>query len=129
MNYDEKIIEELNMCFQELKDKGFKVRIKQTTTNRVDFTNGQIINILEEIVFIIPKVPCFYIEIDKFYDDYREFNIRDIIEDLLFVEDYIKDIYNLNIIKLYDDDYYYENIKNLSKDKDINIFGVHFIKD
>ena len=123
---DKEIIDAFEICFQELKDKGYKVDIKQRICKQVDFTYSPIIyfnNILNK-----PTKCCFRVKIYK-YNIY--FNIKDIKENLLSIEAYMKDIFNINITLLYtvSDKFYYENIKYLPLDKDIYYIKIHFTKD
>ena len=37
---DEEIIDALEICFQDLKDKGFQVKIKQGEDSKIDFSDG-----------------------------------------------------------------------------------------
>lgn len=118
----EEVTYAFKMCFQELKDKGFQVGIDCGWNRQPDFSRGPILEDNFTHVdkfqnftsrFLDNKIYGFRIYITK-YD--KEFSIDDIIENLLFTEDYIRDEFNLNIIHLQDNSQtFYNDIKYLPK--------------
>ena len=89
MEEDKEIIDALEICFQELTDKGFQVNIEQLD--------------------LINDTKLYSVNIYK--NNRKSFYINDVIEYLLFTEAYMKDEFNLAIEKFGIDKYYYINIK------------------
>ena len=124
---DKEIIEAFEMCFQELKDKGFKFIIDPITKNLpVNLSKGQIVS-RHDIYFSPNKTPCIYIDIYK----RTSFKINDIINYLLFTEDYMKDVFNITLNYIYNDcnNSYYKNIQNLPLDEYTHNLAFFFSKN
>ena len=125
MEEDKEIIDALEICFQELTDKGFQVNIDQDYYYPVDFNENSIIKLCE-VKYLKPN-PSFRVIINRC----KPFNIKDIKENILFTESYIKDMFNLNIIQLYILDYiqyYYKSIEYIPIDEDIYYIEIYFTK-
>ena len=92
---DDGIIDAFKMCFQELEDKGFEVKIRQILVSwYADFSKDTIIKRHNKLSPDQPKIP--YVRVD-IYKNRKCFNILDVKEYLLFTESYMKDEFNLNI--------------------------------
>ena len=128
---EDESIEILEICFQETMDKGYNVYIDQDEISIVDF-EIPIVHIDDAKSVNNKKIPCFSVSIDKINES---FNIKDIMENLLFIESYIKDELNLIIAHLYiigidieGDSCYYENIKTIPTNKNIYEITIYFTK-
>lgn len=145
MNEYKEIIDQLEICFQELIDKGFYAEIRHGKIRKLNFINGPILNI-DDAEFNPTEIPCFGIRIHKDYNYHnclnignmtgsdKSFNIKDAIEYILFTKSYMKDMFNLNIEYLStfndtDNCYLYENIEYLPIDKNILEIGLYFIEN
>lgn len=134
MNEDAEIIDTFEICFQELKDRRNTVIINYRYYTPIDFTKGHVIDVRDIRTSFKPNKPYFYIEIHKDY--FRPFNIKDIMEYLLFTEAYIKDLYNLTIEHLFvlmtdtykGYGYFYDDIKYLPLDENIMTINIYFTK-
>ena len=133
---DKEIIESLEMCFQELTDKGFNVDIFQKISNwRINFSKKTIISVTNARK--LNKIQEKFYEV-CIYKKYNKSNIKNIIDNILFTESYIKDEFNLNINQLYimfhnpmfgELGHYYKNIEDLPLDDDINSICIYFAKN
>ena len=128
MSEDKEIIDAFGLCFQESIDKGFQVDINKSDYWLIDFNKVSVVNIKNFEYRNDHDTLCFLIII---YKNNRQFNIKDIIEYLLFTESYMKDIFNLNIGQLYTavsyyNSYFYKNIEYLPIDKDVNHISIWF---
>lgn len=121
---DDDIIDEFEMCFQELIDKGFKVEIYQSKRYQIDFNDAPIVGVFG--AKCLDKIPCFVISISKYS---KLFNIEDIKDELLTVESYMKQEFKLNIMSLFINKYYYKSIDYLPVDKDIKNINICFTKN
>ena len=136
---DKEIIEALEMCFQELKDKGYIVYISKEIGDNIYFSKYPIINRLELKASNKSKIkiPYFCVTIYKDINRKKLFNIKDIKEDILFTESYIKDEFNTNIHHFgssYHDSkgfnsYCYKNIEYVPTNVNIPVIGIYFTKN
>jgi hypothetical protein len=92
---DKEIIDTFKICFQDLEDNGFEVKIFQILVNwYADFSESPILNAYKRSSQDQPKIHYFRIDINK---NEKSFNITNIKEDILFTEAYMKGEFNLNI--------------------------------
>ena len=123
---DKEIIEAFEMCFQEFKDKGFKINIYESKCRRIDFNKGPILPTYCDKSNNL--IPCFTIEISK-YNCNEYFNIKNIINYLLFTENYMKDEFKLNICQIYTMGNYYKGTEYLPLNHDTFDIAIRFTKD
>lgn len=95
--------------FQELKDQGFKVTVKESNTLKLDFSKSNVIDIhyMQEEPGTSQSIKTVDVKIEKrvlaqdntrfFGPTLKEFNLSDIKEDLKFAESYAKDELGLEI--------------------------------
>ena len=122
------LIPELNDLCQDLKDHEYQINIYNEYVPFFTFPKAGLSYQNQD-----RNTPSLEISITK-YDKY--FYIDDIIiENLLFIESYVKDELNLKINYYinrcgdYDNDLkYYKNIEELPKDIKIKYIGINFIK-
>ena len=133
---DQEIIDAFEICFQELKDKGYIVEIRKIMQSQVNFSGGVIIRKYSQFNQILnqPNKHYFYTTIYKISNNHQSFNIKDIINDLLFTKSYLKDIFELNIGRLYiafqkSANNWYDNIEDLPLDDNIYKLNIFFTKD
>ena len=127
------LIPELDELFQDLKDHGFKIEIKQEPTHSFDFSENDIAisyKYINNEYINNDQLDCLYVKIDKYRNSY----IDDIfINNLLFIESYSKEELNLKVNYYFYSDKawhgcYYKNIKDLPKDEIIHKICICFIK-
>jgi hypothetical protein len=99
--------------FQELKDEGFRVTIKESTTRKMDFSKSDVIDIhyMEETPGSMELVKTIDVKIEKrvlaqdntrfFGPTLKEFNIDEIKETLRFAESYAKGELGLDVEYIY----------------------------
>jgi hypothetical protein len=122
-----KLIPELQIIYQELEDKNFKIDISETVCSIMDFGKKSIIHRKKYINDNI--VDCITIMLSN----KKSFNILDIKDDLLSAESYIKYELNMiiNYIYIYDKigSTYYKNIESIPDDLHVfRAFQICFIK-
>ena len=118
---DDEIIDAFKMCFQELIDKGFKVDIRKYNRSLVDFSKEQIVS--RSKVKFLDRIPCFDIFI---YKNSKQFNIKDIKDDLLTAESYMKEEFKLNLNQIYMLSNYYKGTEYLPTNVNIYSISVFF---
>ena len=99
--------------FQELKDEGFRVTVKESTTRKMDFSKSDVIDIhyMEETPGSMELVKTIDVKIEKrvlaqdntrfFGPTLKEFNINEIKENLRFAESYAKGELGLDVEYIY----------------------------
>jgi hypothetical protein len=125
--YDE-IIDKFKICFQELIDKGFKVIIRGGDWNQAYFGKENIVNIDDvKFKFLDHITYGFKIFISK--DSMSDFNIKDIKDDLLIAESYMKQEFKLNIFQINVQNNLYKSIEYLPVDYDVDHINIYFAKN
>lgn len=127
---DIEIINEFMICFQELIDKEFEIKIRQVTRSKCDFSKKPIVSI-RDVDFLYDSDTRYYrVEISKHNN--IQFSIKNIIDDLLTVESYMKGEFNLIIENLYlaQNENYYKSIENLPTNDTMDIsIEINFTKN
>ena len=100
---DKEIIDAFEICFQDLKDKGYIVK---ASVNKYH------------------KIYDFHISIHF----HKKYHINDIKENLLLMKSYSNDELNLTIKYLEIDGFYYKKINDISNDKKIDTIYICLIK-
>lgn len=120
----EKLFKEV---FQDIRDEKIEINMSNNYYSYLfDFSKGPICN-SDHAIFIENKIYQELFITIKFYN--KSFNIGELnIDDLLFLESYIKDELSLNINYLSTfDGCYYKEVKYLPSDKLIDMLSINLI--
>lgn len=124
--------------FQELQDEGFRITIKDSSSQKLDFSNTDVIDThyMQQIEFQeIIKTTDIKIE-KRIIDDthvgltLKEFNIDEIKETLRFVESFAKEQFGLEIEYIYTmripKYLYYKSVDSLPENQKVDSVTVAF---
>jgi hypothetical protein len=124
--------------FQELQDEGFRITIKDSSSQKLDFSNTDVIDIHYMRQIDSPEIiKTTDIKIEKrIIDDthvgltLKEFNIDEIKETLRFAESFAKDQFGLEIEYIYTMRIprylYYKSVESLPKNQTVDSVTVAF---
>ena len=124
--------------FQELQDEGFRITIKDSNSQKLDFSNTDVIDIHYMQQIDSPEIiKTTDIKIEKrIIDDthvgltLKEFNIDEIKETLRFAESFAKDQFGLEIEYIYTMRIprylYYKSVESLPENQTVDSVTVAF---
>jgi hypothetical protein len=124
--------------FQELQDEGFRITIKDSNSQKLDFSNTDVIDIHYMRQIDSPEIiKTTDIKIEKrIIDDthvgltLKEFNIDEIKETLRFAESFAKDQFGLEIEYIYTMRIprylYYKSVESLPENQTVDSVTVAF---
>ena len=124
--------------FQELQDEGFRITIKDSSSQKLDFSNTDVIDIHYMRQIDSPEIiKTTDIKIEKrIIDDthvgltLKEFNIDEIKETLRFAESFAKEQFGLEIEYIYTMRIprylYYKSVESLPKNQTVDSVTVAF---
>jgi hypothetical protein len=124
--------------FQELQDEGFRITIKDSSSQKLDFSNTDVIDIHYMRQIDSPEIiKTTDIKIEKrIIDDthvgltLKEFNIDEIKETLRFAESFAKDQFGLEIEYIYTMRIprylYYKSVESLPENQTVDSVTVAF---
>ena len=128
----EELIPEIEDLCQDLKDRGFTIKIDYAKVTPFEYTKFRSDKKIRETY-----IDGIYIAINKYKYKNRDFYIKDIKNDLLFIESYIVGELDLKVNYYYTDFKnkdglyiieYYKNIEDLSLNVKTDFVHICFIK-